>query len=244
MPYTHSFLPPDAREGRNFNIVKGTDENMARRDESIGSITTDDFTVQEGEVVRYMVSQPRANCVYKVDNNTTATVAEIVGVGTTGGETDIPAGLSFDGFNSVGVSGVGFPDAFGRGKVTVLHGAFIADLRVSHWFIDSDSDLDNGAGAVEGIRDGVGSCAYANFRTVEAGRRVIAVKPSNAYGATRAALATLPLNYTLAYGAVAAITAAEIAREGAVIGKILKVYTGDDGNQYATIKFKFSGTWI
>jgi hypothetical protein len=238
MPYTHSFRPPDARVGKDFEIVKGTDENMARVDEGIGSVTTDDFTIEVGEFVRYMVSQPLANTVYKVDHLTTATNAEIVGVGTTAGETDMPAGIAFDAFNSTGISGVGFPDAYGRGRITVLHGAIIADLKVSHWFVDAANEIENGT-ACPGVNAGDG----ANFLTVEAGRRVFIVKPVlTTYGVTRAALATEPIDYLLAFGG--GVSAAEFARTTACVGKILRVYTGDDGLQYATVKFKFSGTWV
>jgi len=243
MAFTHSVLPPDARVGQNFEIIRGTDANMMRTDKKIGDVTNNNFTVMVGEVLRYIDGQTPQDTAYKVDHNSTATGAEIVGVGTTTVETDEPAGISFDSFNSEGIIAKGFPDAWGRGAITLLNGSFIVDLKTDYWFVDDALDLDNGT-AVPGILSGTGACLNANFLAVEAGRRVIAIKPSDAYGATRCAFATLPLNYTLAYGAPAVPIAAEVKRDFSAVGKILKVYTGDDGLEYASVHFKFSGKWF
>lgn len=57
MAFTHNFRPPDARAGQNFEIIKGTDFDLQRCDEGIGDVTDNAFTVEVGEVIRYIDGQ-------------------------------------------------------------------------------------------------------------------------------------------------------------------------------------------
>lgn len=232
MAYTHNRIPEDMRGWPSFEIIKGT-SSMFRYEMNIGCTNDDDFDVKVGEMVRYVDGQTVDDTVYKVDRLSTAVVtnASIVGVGVVGAgeERDNTLGLTWDEFNSV--LGRGFPGAGSRGRVTTLMGSFVVRLRVEDWFLSLAAEINNGT-ACPGIS------APASHITVEAGRPVFAILPSSAYTTTEKCMfATLSGVFTDNY-AGATIVRAELARDKAVVGKIIRVQTHTDGYDYADVRFK------
>lgn len=220
MAYTHSRLPVDGRAMPVFEIINGIGDTFIRQDSTVKSDAAT-FTIEVGEPTS--LEPATDDGTYKIYIPATVTITQIVGANTETLGEDTVFGLSWDKFSSSQYGG--FPGACDRGRITSLSGSFIARVRISEWFCDDAAE--------ENATPGLNNFAVAT--NIQTGRDVVVLNRLNGAGPQFVCLLN---NTDERYASVSVPIAVEMTVDNAVIGKVIRKYTHDDGHDYVDIRFK------